>query len=111
MNHNTSTMSHKYFCICENEQNFLQILSVLGALLMGFSKSANSFEMLVIGRFSIGLACGFFTGLAPLYVSEIAPVKIRGEIGTINQVFVCSVKKQVSCEEIIFLHKSTINNI
>ena len=81
---------------------FLQILSVLGALLMGFAKSANSFEMLVIGRFSIGLACGFFTGLAPLYVSEIAPVKIRGEIGTINQVFVCSVKKQVSCEEIIF---------
>ena len=75
---------------------FLQILSVLGALLMGFAKSANSFEMLVIGRFSIGLACGFFTGLAPLYVSEIAPVKIRGEIGTINQVFVCSVKNEVS---------------
>lgn len=69
---------------------YVQILSVLGALLMGFSKSANSFEMLVIGRFSIGLACGFFTGLAPLYVSEIAPVKIRGEIGTINQLAVTS---------------------
>lgn len=58
---------------------------------MAFSKAAGSFEMLVIGRFSIGLACGFFTGLAPLYVSEIAPVKIRGEIGTINQGFVNSI--------------------
>jgi len=67
---------------------YVQVFSVLGALLMAFSKSANSFEMLAIGRFSIGLACGFFTGLAPLYVSEIAPVKIRGEIGTINQLAV-----------------------
>ena len=72
------------------KQIVFQVFSVLGALLMAFSKSANSFEMLAIGRFSIGLACGFFTGLAPLYVSEIAPVKIRGEIGTINQEFVMS---------------------
>jgi hypothetical protein len=55
---------------------------------MSFSKSAGSFEMIVLGRFSIGLACGFFTGLVPLYVSEIAPVKIRGELGTVNQLAV-----------------------
>ena len=52
---------------------------------MGFAKSAGSFEMLVIGRFSAGIASGFFTGLVPLYISEIAPVRIRGELGTLNQ--------------------------
>ena len=58
---------------------------MLGALLMGFSKTAGSFEMIVIGRLSTGVACGFFTALSPLYVSEIAPVKIRGQLGTVNQ--------------------------
>ena len=65
---------------------YVQVFSVLGALLMGLSKSAGSFEMLVIGRLSTGVACGFFTALSPLYVSEIAPVKIRGQLGVINQV-------------------------
>ena len=46
--------------------------------------------MLVIGRFLNGLACGFFTGLAPLYVSEVAPVRIRGGLGTVNQLAVTS---------------------
>ena len=58
---------------------------MFGALLMGFSKAAGSFEMIVIGRLSTGVACGFFTALSPLYVSEIAPVKIRGQLGTVNQ--------------------------
>jgi predicted MFS family arabinose efflux permease len=47
---------------------------------MGLCEAAGSYEMLVIGRFLIGLCCGFSTGLAPLYVSEIAPVHIRDEI-------------------------------
>ena len=63
-----------------------QVFSVLGALLMGLSETAGSFEMLVVGRLSTGVACGLFTALSPLYVSEIAPVKIRGQLGVINQV-------------------------
>ena len=59
---------------------------MLGALLMGLSETAGSFEMLVVGRLSTGVACGLFTALSPLYVSEIAPVKIRGQLGVINQV-------------------------
>ena len=43
-----------------------------------------------MGRLSTGVACGFFTALSPLYVSEIAPVKIRGQIGTVNQLAVVS---------------------
>ena len=33
-------------------------------------------------------SCGWFTALAPMYVSEIAPVNIRGAMGTINQLSV-----------------------
>ena len=57
---------------------------------MGCSKQAQSYEMLIIGRLIIGLACGLFTGLAPLYVAEIAPTHIRGAMGTVNQLAVTS---------------------
>ncbi len=51
---------------------------------------ANAYEMLIVGRVLIGLACGLFTGLVPLYVTEIAPVNIRGGMGTFNQLAVTS---------------------
>jgi SP family facilitated glucose transporter-like MFS transporter 1 len=55
---------------------------------MGVCKAAGSYEMLVIGRFFIGIACGLFTGLVPLYITEIAPVHLRGGLGTVNQLAV-----------------------
>ena len=64
---------------------YVQAFSIAGAASMGFSEMAGSYEMIFIGRFLIGLACGFFTGLVPLYISEIAPVDIRGQIGVVNQ--------------------------
>merc|ERR1719158_2646055 len=60
---------------------YTQFFSILGAILMGCSKQAESYEMLIIGRLVIGLACGLFTGLSPLYVAEIAPTHIRGAMG------------------------------
>ena len=65
--------------------DLFKAFAVLGTLLMGLAKHAGSFEMLVIGRFSTGVACGFFTGICPLYISEIAPIQIRGSLGTVNQ--------------------------
>ena len=67
---------------------YTQALSILGSILMGCCKEAGSYVMLVFGRLFIGLACGLFTGLVPLYVSEIAPVEIRGGLGTLNQLAV-----------------------
>lgn len=55
---------------------------------MGICKVSSSYELLVIGRFIIGVACGLFTGLVPLYITEIAPVNIRGGLGTLNQLAV-----------------------
>ncbi|XP_075976294.1 glucose transporter type 1-like isoform X2 [Anticarsia gemmatalis] len=61
---------------------------VLSALLMGFSKLADSVEMIIIGRFLIGINCGFATTASPTYVSEVAPLSLRGAFGTVNQLAV-----------------------
>lgn len=64
------------------------VLGVIGALLMGLSKAAGSVEMLIIGRFVIGVNCGFATTASPTYVSEVAPLNLRGAFGTVNQLAV-----------------------
>ncbi|CAH0751830.1 unnamed protein product [Diatraea saccharalis] len=64
------------------------IIGVAGAILMGFSKAASSVEMLIIGRFVIGINCGFATTASPTYVSEVAPLRLRGAFGTVNQLAV-----------------------
>jgi len=67
-----------------------QSLSIIGAILSGISKPASTYEVLIIGRLFIGVACGLFTGLVPLYITEVAPVNIRGGLGTFNQLAVTS---------------------
>ncbi|XP_064643222.1 glucose transporter type 1-like isoform X2 [Lineus longissimus] len=61
------------------------VVLVAAVLLMSLSKVAGSYEMLIAGRFIVGVSCGINTGIAPLYLSEIAPVELRGAAGTINQ--------------------------
>ena len=56
----------------------VQSFSALGVVLMGSCEAAGSYEMLVIGRFLVGLCCGFCTGLSPLYVSEERIIVITG---------------------------------
>ena len=81
------------------------VLGILGALFMGLAKPCNSFEMIIVGRFIIGLNCGLnsgksyhliiftpkhlinsvYKGLCPMYITEIAPLEIRGSVGTLFQ--------------------------
>lgn len=61
------------------------VLVVVAAAFMGFSKLALSFEMLIIGRFVIGLYSGLSTGFVPMYVEEISPTSLRGAMGTLHQ--------------------------
>lgn len=35
-----------------------------------------------------GLFCGLFSGILPLYLSELAPKNLRGTIGTLNQLMI-----------------------
>jgi len=64
--------------------------SLIGSVFMGVSQVSSSVELLLIGRLLFGISCGWFTALAPMYVSEIAPLRIRGAMGTVNQLAVTS---------------------
>ncbi|KAF9970478.1 hypothetical protein BGZ73_006804 [Actinomortierella ambigua] len=55
---------------------------LVGSILMG---QAGSFGTMVFGRFLIGIGCGNFTVIVPLYLAEISPSELRGTLGTMNQ--------------------------
>lgn len=61
------------------------ILAFLSAACMGFSKLGASWEMLILGRFIVGLYSGLSTGFVPMYVGEISPTNLRGALGTLHQ--------------------------
>lgn len=48
--------------------------------------AATSLLDMLGGRFLTGLGAGAASVLVPRYVSEIAPIPIRGALGTLNQV-------------------------
>ena len=60
---------------------YVQIVSIIGAMLGVCCKPIYSFEMLFISRFLVGFSSGMNTGLVSLYVSEISPVYMRGSAG------------------------------
>ncbi|EFN72020.1 Glucose transporter type 1 [Camponotus floridanus] len=79
------------FCFLNRRKGGLllnNVLGIVGACLMGFTKLAESYEMLFFGRFIIGVNCGLNTSLVPMYISEIAPLNLRGGLGTVNQLAV-----------------------
>lgn len=68
-----------------NSMLFANILAFVAAALMGFSKMARSWEMLIVGRFVVGLYSGLSTGFVPMYVGEVSPTSLRGALGTLHQ--------------------------
>uniref|UniRef100_A0A671Q1F7 Solute carrier family 2, facilitated glucose transporter member 3-like n=1 Tax=Sinocyclocheilus anshuiensis TaxID=1608454 RepID=A0A671Q1F7_9TELE len=63
----------------------VNILALIGGGLMGLCTVCSSFEMIIAGRLVIGLFCGLFTGLTPMYVGEVSPTPLRGAFGTLHQ--------------------------
>lgn len=45
---------------------------------------------LLLGRFAVGLGAGASTVVVPLFLAEIAPSNIRGRIGVLNQLSICT---------------------
>ena len=64
---------------------FNNIFMVLGGVLMVGSKYAASYEMLIAGRFFIGVNAGISAGISPMYLTEISPTALRGAVGTFYQ--------------------------
>lgn len=60
-------------------------LFVIGSLLCGLAWSV---EVLILGRFLLGLAIGLASFTAPLYLAEIAPESIRGAMISLYQLMI-----------------------
>lgn len=69
-----------FFILRKGALLFNNVFAIIGGLLEGFTKTANSYEMLIAGRLFIGINCGLNGGLAPMYLSEISPVHLRGAV-------------------------------
>ncbi|KAG1769464.1 general substrate transporter [Suillus placidus] len=58
------------------------VLTAAGSAVFGLSSSVGP---LILGRFLVGLAAGLGICLCPIYLSEIAPAKIKGNLGVLTQ--------------------------
>lgn len=74
----------------KNSLIFLHIFSLAASVLFGFCKKANSYEMFMIARVLMGFSCGAGAGIVPMYLTEIAPVRIRGAMGVLHQLALTS---------------------
>lgn len=61
------------------------LLFLIGAIVQG---ETDSHTLFVIARFAGGMAVGAASVLSPLYISEVAPAKIRGRLTTVQQVMI-----------------------
>ena len=57
------------------------VLYTLGAIIMALTPSIS---VLMIGRFVVGLGIGASSQIVPLYLSEVAPIKVRGQMVALN---------------------------
>ncbi|KXZ57026.1 hypothetical protein GPECTOR_1g927 [Gonium pectorale] len=57
-----------------------------GPLLCAMASDINT---MALGRFMTGIAIGISSALVPTYISEVAPTRIRGLLGTLNQLTIC----------------------
>lgn len=63
----------------------ISILVLISGVLHIISKPINSFETLIVARFLSGVLSGLFSGICPMYLSEISPINLRGSIVILNQ--------------------------
>uniref|UniRef100_A0A8D2I0I8 Solute carrier family 2 member 9 n=1 Tax=Urocitellus parryii TaxID=9999 RepID=A0A8D2I0I8_UROPR len=63
--------------------------AISAALLMAFALQAEAFEMLIVGRFIMGVDGGISLSVLPMYLNEISPKEIRGSLGQVTAIFIC----------------------
>ncbi|XP_040211542.1 solute carrier family 2, facilitated glucose transporter member 11-like [Rana temporaria] len=68
------------------------LIPIVGALLLGLSSTARSFEMILLARFLYGINAGFGLNIHAQYAGEIADKKMRGFTNTSISIFVTTGK-------------------
>jgi len=63
------------------------VIVIIGTIAACYSPT---FTLLVISRLVIGLGIGLSSSTVPTYLSELAPAKLRGAMGSLNQIFIVS---------------------
>lgn len=61
--------------------------NAVGAFLEYLSKTIESPELLIGGRFLLGACMALATGLVPMYITELTPNSLRGAAGTLHMVW------------------------
>jgi len=61
------------------------VIVIIGTLAATFSPT---FFLLVVSRLIIGLGIGLSSSTVPTYLSELAPARLRGAMGALNQIFI-----------------------
>mmetsp|Transcript_21462 Transcript_21462/g.31920 ORF Transcript_21462/g.31920 Transcript_21462/m.31920 type:complete len:618 (-) Transcript_21462:94-1947(-) len=66
-------------------KSFMFYNGIFMTLSILFEASSTSVITMVLSRLLIGMSCGCSTVSVPLYLGEIAPLSLRGALGTLNQ--------------------------
>ncbi|GAA1225358.1 sugar porter family MFS transporter [Kitasatospora nipponensis] len=68
------------------------IMAAGGVVIVGTLACALSpgFDALIVFRTLLGLGVGLSSATVPAYLSELAPARIRGAMGSLNQIFIVS---------------------
>ncbi|XP_066126634.1 solute carrier family 2, facilitated glucose transporter member 7-like isoform X4 [Saccopteryx bilineata] len=64
------------------------VFAIIPAILMGVSKVAKAFELIIFSRVVLGICAGISYSALPMYLGELAPKNLRGALGTMTEVFV-----------------------
>ncbi|KAB0354485.1 hypothetical protein FD755_023023 [Muntiacus reevesi] len=62
---------------------------ISAALLMACSLPVGALEMLIVGRFIMGVHGGIALSALPMYLSEISPKEMRGSLGQVTAISIC----------------------
>ncbi|KAG8453505.1 hypothetical protein GDO86_000218 [Hymenochirus boettgeri] len=65
------------------------IFAITAALLMALANLAGVPEMILVGRFIMGIDSGIGLSTLPMYINEISPKHIRGSLGQVTAIFIC----------------------
>nr|XP_013808075.1 PREDICTED: solute carrier family 2, facilitated glucose transporter member 5-like [Apteryx mantelli mantelli] len=63
------------------------IIAILASILMGISFPTGMFELLIVGRFLIGINSGIGICVQPLYLGEVAPKHLRDGMAMGSSIF------------------------